>query len=93
MKQYSIKVVYTEDQMKAELDCPLCNKHWGFPFPVQEIDGKPNPAPCFIVSSHLYGTTSSNRCTGFDYLAFVPQFKLADNGTVNLQIHPLVKKK
>ncbi|MGH9428369.1 MAG: hypothetical protein ACRD2L_18950 [Terriglobia bacterium] len=62
-----LQVRYNEEQLMAELDCPLCGQRWVYPFPAREISGKPCPTPHQIVSFHLYGCgMDPEYCAGFD---------------------------
>src|SRR5437899_883177 len=67
MTNQTIQIKYTEEELRAELDCPLCKQHWIFPYPARQIFGKPYPSPEQLVSLHLYGCgTSPQYCGGFD---------------------------
>jgi hypothetical protein len=67
MAKHIVEIQYTEDKLKAELDCPLCGKHWIFPFSAREIFRKPYPKPSTLMWLHLYGCGSEERyCSGFD---------------------------
>jgi hypothetical protein len=67
MADYEVQIEYTQGELRAELDCPLCKEHWVFPFTAREIFGKPYPSPSQLVSLHLYGCGQDARlCPGFD---------------------------
>lgn len=67
MAKHIVQIQYTEDKLRAELDCPLCEKHWVFPFSAREIFGMPHFKPSTLMWLHLYGCGSEERhCLGFD---------------------------
>ena len=67
MATYEVQVKYTDGELRAEMDCPLCKEHWIFPFTAREIFGKPSPSPSEIVVLHLYGCGPETRlCPRFD---------------------------
>jgi|AP12_2_1047962.scaffolds.fasta_scaffold374280_1 hypothetical protein len=86
---YQVAVAYDKDLHKAALDCPLCQKHWEFPFPAQQILGKLAPTPAQMVILHLYGTGPNFQyCLGFDPFTYTPIVEFSDEArtTLNLEL-------
>ena len=69
MKDSIIRVIYSEKDQTARIDCPFCGEHWVFPFTARETFGRPHPSPGPLIALHLYGCASEPRiCRNFDPL-------------------------
>jgi hypothetical protein len=84
---YEIEIQYDTVQHRAEFDCPLCNNHWVFPFPVRPILDVPQPTPNLIVALHLYGCGPGGvPCAGFD-LEKVPHLSTQGRTQAKLNLY------
>lgn len=85
MASQIITVLYSEYDGTAQLDCPLCQQAWRFPFQVHRIDGKLNHLPSVIFSRHLYGADGDAGCPKFD-ISTNRELQDMNENTVELRI-------